>query len=473
MFILNATTKSLKIVLGEAATTQPVFIVGYGDATDTALTEGSFEGACNSTTAVTLLAAPAADTRRVVKGITVYNADNVSHVVYIQHDDGSTVRTLYKFTLAAGQTWDLVRVQASSSENPFDQDLNTTDDPLFTDAVTIRGETAAGAYLTVTSYRDIDEFGGTVLLRHARGSLLSPSIVQNGDRVGVMACHGWDGAKFVRLGRLRFNVNGTPGTDDMPGKFSIDLTTDGSDTPAQVLTLDAAGNLVITGNITADNVLLNKYDATAAPTATDDSAAGYSVGSRWVDVTNDNVYTCVDATEGAAVWVQDDAFPPVVWRIPAGAWDYPTATLDPAPLDTDTGTNGSIKRHLLAVDTYVQRDAWVVPSNIDASGTVTFYAVGYATTAAASKNIQLRFGHSAVADSESWDAAYTNEDSGDLACDATQDQLDHFTWTETVSNLGWTANDSVRLRLGRIAATGNDLSGSWGLVAFEVRIPTA
>lgn len=52
--------------------------------------------------------------------------------------------------------------------------------------------------------------------------------------------------------------------------------------------------------------LQNNLAATAAPAVTDDSGSGYSVGSRWIDVTNDNTYTCVDSTVGAAVWVQEN-----------------------------------------------------------------------------------------------------------------------------------------------------------------------
>lgn len=48
----------------------------------------------------------------------------------------------------------------------------------------------------------------------------------------------------------------------------------------------------------------NVYDATTAPTATDDSASGFSVGSVYVDVAADKVYTLVDATPSAAVWTE-------------------------------------------------------------------------------------------------------------------------------------------------------------------------
>lgn len=46
----------------------------------------------------------------------------------------------------------------------------------------------------------------------------------------------------------------------------------------------------------------DKMDATTAPGATDDSAAGYAVGSKWVNTVADKAYICVDATATAAVW---------------------------------------------------------------------------------------------------------------------------------------------------------------------------
>jgi len=53
----------------------------------------------------------------------------------------------------------------------------------------------------------------------------------------------------------------------------------------------------------------NNFAAVAAPTATADSAAGYAVGSLWVDVTNNIAYICVDSTVTTAIWNELDPTP--------------------------------------------------------------------------------------------------------------------------------------------------------------------
>lgn len=46
----------------------------------------------------------------------------------------------------------------------------------------------------------------------------------------------------------------------------------------------------------------HNLSATTAPTASEDSSAGYGVGSQWLDTAGDKIWFCVDATSGAAVW---------------------------------------------------------------------------------------------------------------------------------------------------------------------------
>lgn len=50
-----------------------------------------------------------------------------------------------------------------------------------------------------------------------------------------------------------------------------------------------------------------KLDATSAPTVDNDVSEGYTVGSRWFDITNDKEYVCLDNTDGAAVWIETTA----------------------------------------------------------------------------------------------------------------------------------------------------------------------
>jgi len=54
----------------------------------------------------------------------------------------------------------------------------------------------------------------------------------------------------------------------------------------------------------AVSVRRDNLSAAAAPTVNDDSGDGYSIGSRWLDVTHDEEYVCLDATGGAAAWKQ-------------------------------------------------------------------------------------------------------------------------------------------------------------------------
>ncbi|MFA5976506.1 MAG: hypothetical protein WC859_10145 [Elusimicrobiota bacterium] len=103
--ILDATTKSIEIDLGEAHTTAALpIVVDYVDLTTTTTVAGSADTASNGTTTVTIVAAPAASTQRKVNYISVYNADTVQHVTTIQLNNNTTLRSLIVVTLGAGET---------------------------------------------------------------------------------------------------------------------------------------------------------------------------------------------------------------------------------------------------------------------------------------------------------------------------------------------------------------------------------
>jgi len=101
-------------------------------------------------------------------------------------------------------------------------------------------------------------------------------------------------------------------TVDDSGNIATSGTVDGRDVSADGSTLDS--HVASTANphsVTKTQVGLGNVEnlkvnltATVDPTAGDDSGDGYAVGSRWVNVTDDREWTCLDAALTAAVWQQ-------------------------------------------------------------------------------------------------------------------------------------------------------------------------
>jgi hypothetical protein len=106
MLVLDSTLKSITVAMsGAAATTNPDFVVAWSDDTGSAFTEGSTDGALNGTSQVTLVAAPAASTRRLVKTINIQNKDTAAVTLTITYNNNSTLRNIAKVTLQVGDTY--------------------------------------------------------------------------------------------------------------------------------------------------------------------------------------------------------------------------------------------------------------------------------------------------------------------------------------------------------------------------------
>ncbi len=84
----------------------------------------------------------------------------------------------------------------------------------------------------------------------------------------------------------------------------ITQTPDGDLSAEQALSTLETGDMIVT---TVTGVILSlKHNLSAgvAPDADNDVNDGYSVGSRWIDTTNDKAYICLDETAAAAVWTE-------------------------------------------------------------------------------------------------------------------------------------------------------------------------
>ena len=103
LLVLDATTKSLQAT-SSAGTADITFVATYADSTSSAFVEGSSDGTIG-TSATTVVASPAASTRRVIKSLNLYNSSNSSRNVTLTYNNNGTSRILVIIALDAGGSW--------------------------------------------------------------------------------------------------------------------------------------------------------------------------------------------------------------------------------------------------------------------------------------------------------------------------------------------------------------------------------
>lgn len=103
LLLLDATTKSIEAA-SSSGPTDITFVTAYSDSTSNSFTEGSSDGTV-STVDTTVVAAPAASTRRVIKSINFYNTSGSARTVTLKYNNNGTKRIIAVFTLATGENW--------------------------------------------------------------------------------------------------------------------------------------------------------------------------------------------------------------------------------------------------------------------------------------------------------------------------------------------------------------------------------
>ena len=115
------------------------------------------------------------------------------------------------------------------------------------------------------------------------------TVVQSGDSLGNIQFHGADGTDLISSGAsIEAQVDGTPGSNDMPGRLTFATTADGAASPTERLRIDSTGRLILKGSTGAADAAQLKISkgsgATGAPDAI--SRANNYIhlgGSEWRD----------------------------------------------------------------------------------------------------------------------------------------------------------------------------------------------
>ena len=111
-----------------------------------------------------------------------------------------------------------------------------------------------------------DADGGVLILSSSRAtSLGGDTIVADDDLVGRIEFQGMDGADLETAARITGEIDGTPGSDDMPGRLVFATTADLAHTPTERMRIDSSGNVGI-GTDSPSNILTTNSSSNGALT---------------------------------------------------------------------------------------------------------------------------------------------------------------------------------------------------------------
>ena len=250
MIILDATNRSLEIDLDAVvATNQLPFVASYVDINQSTFAMSAMStntGASNSTTAVTLVAAPGATTSRQLKYLSVKNSDTAAVLLWIQLNDNTTLREIWKGTLAVGDTLvyvDSLGFNVLDSNGAIKEAIATLTSLTLTSTLTMSG-TAANIAI-----------GSNYISNGGTDAGLSLDASNNGTLSGSLVIAGSSG----------INLNNTAG--------AISIANNSSGSNAIILSSTVVGvGISIGGDV-------NLYRLSANNLATDDS---FTVGGNTV-----------------------------------------------------------------------------------------------------------------------------------------------------------------------------------------------
>ena len=101
-----------------------------------------------------------------------------------------------------------------------------------------------GGESAITCVRNSNNTSGAGLMlgKSRSNSVGGNNIVISGDKLGVISFCGADGADLLSVGaQITGEVDGTPGSNDMPGRLVFRTTPDGSTTPSMAMAIDSNG----------------------------------------------------------------------------------------------------------------------------------------------------------------------------------------------------------------------------------------
>lgn len=220
---------------------------------------------------------------------------------------------------------DSLRIPTAGETTQFDSDEGWAAalDPMLRTISGVDGG-SQGDVLFVNSSGELERLAagtsGQVLSSGGAGADPSWATGGSGDVSGPASATDNAFARYdLTTGKLLQNSTTTQddsGNVDVQGNITVSGTVDGRDVASDGTTLDTA---VLDADFSAAEGMMRKVSAgtyttiksnlaaSTSPGTTDDTNAGYGIGSLWCDTTGDAIHMAIDVTASAAVWKEISA----------------------------------------------------------------------------------------------------------------------------------------------------------------------
>jgi hypothetical protein len=132
------------------------------------------------------------------------------------------------------------------------------------------GTSLFASMFSITNWSAFSTSPSSLNLAKSRGAAVgTQAIVVNNDDIGVIEFSADDGTTFIPAASILAEVDGTPGTNDMPGRLVFSTTADGASSPTERMRITSAGSVGIGTTAPVGSLEVASSAATIVVRATD------------------------------------------------------------------------------------------------------------------------------------------------------------------------------------------------------------
>jgi hypothetical protein len=248
-FILNNTTGGNPLMWGEFVAPSPRLAIGVADESPLATLHVKVGDSGASPVSASGIFVENSGDAHVTIGTGSSNTGSLNFADsggarrgYIDYSHASDIMS---FAVAAAESYRILSTGAIvKGYNSSVAAIGTTEP-----AIQINGDAVNGASQGI--YRWDNGAGGptSYWLKSRSGTIGTQGIVTSGTALATLSFGGSDGSAFIEGARIQALVDGTPGTNDMPGRLQFSTTADGAAAITVRYTIDSAGHVLYGGTV--------------------------------------------------------------------------------------------------------------------------------------------------------------------------------------------------------------------------------